>query len=34
MSSGIRDAANLAWKLDLLVRGKADRKLLERIFPK
>lgn len=27
--SGIRDAANLAWKLDLVLRGLADDKLLD-----
>jgi 3-(3-hydroxy-phenyl)propionate hydroxylase len=27
--SGIRDAANLAWKLDLVLRGRADESLLD-----
>ena len=27
--SGIRDGANLAWKLDLVLRGKADASLLD-----
>lgn len=29
MCSGIRDAANLAWKLDLVIRGLADPALLQ-----
>ncbi len=29
MSSGFRDAANLAWKLDLALRGLADERLLD-----
>lgn len=29
MCSGIRDAANLAWKLALVVAGRADRSLIE-----
>ncbi|HEX5401270.1 MAG TPA: bifunctional 3-(3-hydroxy-phenyl)propionate/3-hydroxycinnamic acid hydroxylase [Pseudonocardiaceae bacterium] len=29
MCSGIRDAANLAWKLDLVLRGQADDTLLD-----
>src|SRR4030095_5915807 len=29
MCSGIRDAANLAWKLDLWLRGTADERLLD-----
>ena len=29
MCSGIRDAANLAWKLDLVVRGRAPEQLLD-----
>ena len=29
MNSGVRDAANLAWKLALVVRGKATEKLLD-----
>ena len=29
MCSGIRDAANLAWKLDLVLRGQADERLLD-----
>jgi 3-(3-hydroxy-phenyl)propionate hydroxylase len=29
MSSGIRDAANLGWKLDLVLRGVADASILE-----
>jgi 3-(3-hydroxy-phenyl)propionate hydroxylase len=29
MCAGIRDAANLAWKLDLVLRGRADAALLD-----
>lgn len=29
MCAGIRDAANLAWKLDAVVRGRADESLLD-----
>jgi 3-(3-hydroxy-phenyl)propionate hydroxylase len=29
MCAGIRDASNLAWKLDLVLRGDAGPKLLE-----
>ncbi|WP_339651331.1 bifunctional 3-(3-hydroxy-phenyl)propionate/3-hydroxycinnamic acid hydroxylase [Halopseudomonas pelagia] len=29
MSSGVRDAYNLAWKLDAVLKGKADEKLLD-----
>jgi 3-(3-hydroxy-phenyl)propionate hydroxylase len=29
MSSGLRDAANLAWKLDLVLDGRADARLLD-----
>ena len=29
MCSGMRDAANLAWKLDLVLRGQADESLLD-----
>lgn len=29
MSAGLRDAGNLAWKLDLVARGKADAALLD-----
>ena len=29
MGTGIRDALNLAWKIFLVIRGKADEKLLE-----
>jgi 2-polyprenyl-6-methoxyphenol hydroxylase-like FAD-dependent oxidoreductase len=29
MCSGVRDAANLAWRLDLILRGLADNRLLD-----
>jgi 3-(3-hydroxy-phenyl)propionate hydroxylase len=29
MSSGVRDAYNLAWKLDAILRGRADERLIE-----
>lgn len=29
MNTGIRDAANLAWKLDMVVRGKASERILD-----
>lgn len=29
MCAGIRDAANIAWKLDLVLRGRADESLLD-----
>ncbi len=33
LCSGLRDAANLAWKLDLVLRGLADERLLDSIDP-
>ncbi len=33
LCSGLRDAANLAWKLDLTLRGLADARLLDSIDP-
>ncbi len=33
LCSGLRDAANLAWKLDLVLRGLADEELLDSIDP-
>jgi 2-polyprenyl-6-methoxyphenol hydroxylase-like FAD-dependent oxidoreductase/catechol 2,3-dioxygenase-like lactoylglutathione lyase family enzyme len=33
MCSGLRDAANVAWKLDLVLRGLASERLLDTIHP-
>jgi 2-polyprenyl-6-methoxyphenol hydroxylase-like FAD-dependent oxidoreductase len=33
LCAGLRDAANIAWKLDLVLRGRADAALLDTVTP-